>query len=48
MAKPMEFGCGGKPGKQAGQKANRSHPRPFEPVESLSHSKGGISYLKFQ
>lgn len=26
MAKPMEVGCGGKPGKQAGQKANRSNP----------------------
>jgi hypothetical protein len=48
MATPMEVGCGGTPGKQAGQKANRSNPPPFEPVESLSHSKGGIRYLKFQ
>jgi hypothetical protein len=42
MAKPMEVVRGGKPGKQVGQKANRSNPEPFEPVELLGHSKGGI------
>jgi hypothetical protein len=29
----MEVGYGGTAGKQAGQKANRSNPQPFEPIE---------------